>query len=98
MILNPPLVFKQKVARAKHQLGTIKQALHGATKKVKLHACTTLCRPLVEYASSVWDPVLEYQIHHIEMAQHRTVRFICDLKSRVSISATLDTLELDNLS
>ena len=98
MILNPPLVFKQKVARAKHQLGTIKQALYGATKKVKLHACTTLCRPLVEYASSVWDPVLEYQIHHIEMAQHRTVRFICDLKSRVSISAALDTLELDNLS
>ena len=45
-----------------------------------------------------WDPVLEYQIYDIEMVQHRAVRFICDLKGRVSISAAIDTLELDNLS
>ena len=33
------------------------------------------------------------------MVQHRAVRFICDLKGRVSrISAAIDTLELDNLS
>ena len=57
-----------------------------------------LCRPLVEYASSVWDPVLEYQIYNIEIVQHRAIRFICDLKVRVSISAAIDTLELDNLS
>ena len=52
----------------------------------------------VEYASSVWDPVLEYQIYDIEMVQHRAVRFICDLKGRASISAAIDRLELDNLS
>ena len=34
-----------------------------------------------------------------EMVQHRAVRFIlCDLKGRASISAAIDTLELDNLS
>ena len=32
------------------------------------------------------------------MVQHHAVRFICDLKGRASISAALDTLELDNLS
>ena len=65
----------------------IKRALLGTTKKAKLLAYSTLCRPLVEYASSVWDPVLEYQIYDIdEMVQHCTVRFICDLKGRVSIS------------
>ena len=57
-----------------------------------------LCRPLVEYASSVWDPVLEYQIYNIEIVQHRAVRFICDLKGRVRLSAAIDTLEFDNLS
>ena len=57
-------------------LGMIKRALHGATKKAKLLDYTTLCRPLVEYASSVWDPDLEYQIYDIEMVQHRAVRFI----------------------
>ena len=75
----------------------IKRALHDATKKAKLLAYTALCRPLVEYASSVWVPVLEYQIYYIEMVQHRAVRFICDLKGRVSISAAIDTIELDNL-
>ena len=59
--------IKQKVARAKQQLGIIKRALHGAIKKTKLLAYSTLCRPLVEYASSVWDPVLEYRIYDIEM-------------------------------
>ena len=76
----------------------IKRALLGATKKAKLLAYSTLCRPLVEYASSVWDPVLEYQIYDIEMVHHRAVRFICNLKGWVSISAAIDTLELDNLS
>ena len=45
--------IEQKVARAKQQLSMIKRALHGATKKAKLFAYTTLCRPLVEYASSM---------------------------------------------
>ena len=56
-----------------------------------------MCRPLGKYASSIWDLVLECQIYDIEMVQHRAVRFICDLKGRVSISAAFDTLELDNL-
>ena len=52
--LNFTTYIKQKVALAKQQLGMIKQALHDATKKAKLLAYTTLCRPLVEwYASSV---------------------------------------------
>ena len=57
----------------------MKRALHGATKKTKLLAYSTLCPPLVEYASSVRDPVLKYQIYDIEMVQHHAVRFICDL-------------------
>ena len=89
--------IKQKVARAK-QLGMIKRALYGATKKAKLLVYVTLCRPLVGCSSSVWDSVLDYQIYDIEMVQHHAVRFICDLKGRASISAALDTLELDNLS
>ena len=52
----------------------------------------TLCRPLIEYASSVWDPVLEYQIYDNEMTQPRAFRFICDLKGSDSISAALDML------
>ena len=45
----------------------------------------------------MWNPVLEYRICDIEMVQHHAVRFISDLKGRVSISAAIDTLELKNL-
>ena len=48
---------KKGVTRAKQQLGMIERGLHGATKK----------SPLVKYASSEWDPFLEYQIYDIEM-------------------------------
>ena len=44
------------------------------------------------------EPCPRVPIYDIEMVQHRAVRFICDLKGRVSISAVIDMFELDNLS
>lgn len=86
-----------KVSKAKQQLGMIKQALHGAPQDAKLLAYLSLCRPHVEFASSVWDPTLEYQINSIEMVQHKAIRFICNLKGRESISAAADKLEINTL-
>ena len=48
----------------------IKQALHGAPQDAKLLAYLSLCRPHVEFASSVWDPTLEYQINSIELPRY----------------------------
>ena len=49
--------IEQKVARANQQLGMIKRALHGATKKSQAACLLNLM------------PVLEYQIYDIEMVQ-----------------------------
>ena len=75
----------------------IKQALHGAPQDAKLLAYLSHCRPHVEFASSVWDSTLEYQINSIEMGQHKAIRFICNLKSRESISAAANRLEINAL-
>ena len=86
-----------KVLKAKQQLGMIKQALHGAPQDAKLLAYLSRCCPHVECASSVWDPTLEYQMNSIEMVQHKAIRFICNLKSKESISAAADKLEINTL-
>ena len=63
-----------KVKLAKRQLGIIKRALYDAPKKALLLAYTSLCRPHLEYAASVWDTSLGYQINNIEMVQHSAQR------------------------
>ena len=86
-----------KISKAKQQLGMIKRAFHEAAKDAKKLAYTSLCRPHLEYASAVWDPVLEYQIYNLEMVQHQGVHFISCLKGRASISATLEDLDMVTL-
>ena len=96
--LKLSLHIQLKVSKAKQQVGMIKQAVHGASQDAKLLAyLLSLCRPHVEFASSVWDPIREYQINSIEMVHHKAIRFICYLKGRESISATADQLELNTL-
>ena len=75
----------------------IKQALHGAPQDAKLLAYLSFCRPHVEFASSVWDPTLEYRINSIELVQHKAIRFICNLKGRECISTAADKLEINIL-
>ena len=36
-------------------LGLIKYTLHDAPEKIKLLAYSTLCKPILEYVSEVWD-------------------------------------------
>lgn len=75
-----------KSQKASRVLGAIKFALHDAPKNGKLLAYTSLCRPLLEYADTLWDPYLKTTIHDIEMVQNRAVRFISGLKGRESVS------------
>jgi hypothetical protein len=43
---------------------------------VKATAYTTLVRPSIEYASSVWDPYTRNNIHQLEAIQRRAARFV----------------------
>ena len=57
---------------------------YDAPRQARLLAYTSLCRPVLEHADSVWDTSLKKTINGIEMVQNRAVRFISRLKGRVS--------------
>ena len=78
-------------------LGLIKASLWNAPIKVKKVAYLTLCRPILEYASDVWDPFLKKDIHKIEMLQNKAIRFILNLRGICSISEAKADLKIDSL-
>ena len=86
-----------KQEKASMVLGAIKHILHDAPKKAQLLAYTSLCRPILEYADTVWDPTQRNQIDAIESIQNRAVRFICKLKGRESTSTAREELGLQTL-
>jgi len=61
----------EKMSKATKILGCIKHSLYDAPQKAKLVAYTSLCRPVLEYADTVWDPSDKRTIHDIEMVQRK---------------------------
>jgi hypothetical protein len=51
--------------------------LKGASKVVKDRAYTTMIRPILEYASSAWDPHLSRDVLELEKVQKRAARRVC---------------------
>ena len=84
-------------AKASQRLGMIKHALFDAPRKVKRVAYLTLCRPILEYASEVWDPYLIRQITSLEDIQRKGVRFISGIRGRQSVTEARVCLKLDLL-
>ena len=69
-----------------------------APKDARLLAYTSLCRPILEYADTVWDPTNKQTMHSIEMIQNNAVRYIERLKGRESVSEARDRLQLKSLA
>jgi hypothetical protein len=102
VVLQSNLKFNSHIAaktcRARQQLGMIKRVLYDAPEKAKLIAYTSLCRPHVEYACTVWDPSSKSLQHDLEMIQNNAIRFICKIKGRESITTARDKLHIQTLS
>jgi len=56
-------------------LGFIRRNLTGCTTTVKAAAYTTIIRPTLEYASTVWDPATSAEAHILEQVQRKAARF-----------------------
>ena len=73
VILQSDLKFtdhiESKTTKARQILGMIKRTLYNAPEKAKFLAYTSLCRPILEYAATVWDPQQKNLVHDIEMVQ-----------------------------
>ena len=101
VIMQSDLKFEQHISKKSDQasrvLGSIKHTLHDAPRHGRLLAYTSLCRPILEYADSVWDPSQAKTIHSIEMIQNRAVRFICGIGGRHGVSNAKSELGLESL-
>lgn len=64
------------IKRANSKLWFLKRTLPGAPPSTKLLAYKTLIRPILEYASVVWDPFTQKNINKLEMIQRKALRFI----------------------
>ena len=57
-------------------LGLLKRNLSSCPMEVKLQAYKGLIRPVLEYASTAWDPHQSYLQEKLEKVQKRAARYI----------------------
>ena len=62
----------------------IQRNLSACPRDIKARCYTTLVRPILEYASVVWDPHTQVSINKLEMVQRRAARFVHRDYSRYS--------------
>ena len=61
--------ISEKVDKASRILGAIKHTIRTAPEKSKLLACTSFCRPMMEYAHTLWDPTDKRNSDSLEKIQ-----------------------------
>ena len=67
-------------------------------KKTKELCYRTLVRPLMEYATVIWDPFTDANIRKLEMVQRRSARMVCsDYRRTSSVSSMLQQLQWPTL-
>jgi hypothetical protein len=79
--------------KANRTLGFQRRNLKISSISIKEQAYKTLVRPLVEYASPVWDPHHPTDIRKLECAQRRAARFVLSSQhNRSSVTAMIQRL------
>ena len=62
--------------KANRTIGFLRRNLNIGAPSIKERAYFTLVRPLVEYASTVWDPHTQTNVQKLEMVQRRASRYV----------------------
>ena len=105
LLLNKKLSWKPHVdaicKKAKQTRAFLQRNLKDCQREVKSQCYKTYVRPIVEYASVVWDPIGEGNQHlryQIEMVQRRAARFVTgDWRTTNSVTALIKTLQWQTL-
>ena len=85
-------------SKANSMLGLLRRVLSDCSVDVKCKAYTTLVRPQLEYACSVWNPFTKRNVHQIELVQHRAARFVFrDYSNFTHVTPMLKQLGWDTL-
>ena len=82
------------VSRATKTLNFLRRNLYKCSREVKASAYISIVRPLMEYASIVWDPCQITYINSLEGIQRRAARWATSDYSRFSsVSNLLESLK-----
>ena len=83
------------------QIGFLNRNLRACSKPLKELSYKQFVLPILEYASSVWDPYHQGNINKLEMIQHRGARFVLNQpwqrNIRDSVSLLLQSLNWSTL-
>ena len=84
--------------RATQTLNFVRRNFSACPLHIREHCYTTLVRPQLEYASSVWDNNIQCHINKLESVQRRAARFVChDYRQTSSVTSMLQRLSWDSL-
>jgi hypothetical protein len=90
--------FKKLTSKARRVLGFLKRNLWFCPRSVKVTAYRTLVRPILEYASSSWDPYRIGDVTRIEAVQRKAARFCTnDYKRTSSVTQMIKDLDWEPL-
>ena len=88
----------QICSKANRTLGFLRRNLSVNSQHLKTQAYTSLVRPLVEYASPVWDPYTKETIDQVEKVQRRASRYVTNRHDwRTSTSELTESLRWQSL-
>ena len=86
------------VTKANRTLAFLRKNLKICSPNTKYLAYNSLARPLLEYASTVWNPATEKDISRIEVTQRRAARFVSHRYQNTScVDEMLQTLSWPTL-
>ena len=81
-------------SKANNTISFLKRNINISNKSIKEKAYMFLVRPTLEYASAVWDPYQQNDIHRLEMAQRRAARYVTNrYHNTLSVSSMIEQLE-----
>ena len=84
--------------KANKTLGFLRRNLKISSTRVKESAYKTFVRPILEYASTVWDPHSQTNINKLEAVQRRAARFVVNrYHNTSSVSCMIDKLNWPSL-
>ena len=84
----------QTVSKAQRNLNLLRRNISGCSETTKGHAYNALVRPVLEYASSAWDPYQMTQINKLEAVQRKSARFVTGDHSReTSVTGLMQALQ-----
>ena len=90
--------IKNVVAKANSTSAFLQRNISQCPRETKVLCYQTLLRPVMEYASIIWDPHTRVNIDRLEMVQRRYARFVFhDYRRTSSVTAMLSELNWASL-